>query len=122
MGNFGQWLEILASVKAIAESIRTGLSLAETYAKYRHDPDVVREAERVSQDDSTFSPAEVSAIQARLEGCRTRFIEQGGGADRSRCVCGVLREAKEGNGGSLPRIDDWERYYAQLDCGRFESP
>ena len=63
----------------------------------------------------------VELLLSPLKGCRDRFIQQGGGTDRSRCICSVLREAQEGNGGTLPEIDDWENIYRQLRCHRFEE-
>jgi len=120
MGTSEQWLQILALVKALFKAITAGIDLAESVEKYTHDPETIREAERVSRTNSTYSSAEVEAILARLKGCEARFIEQGGGADRNRCVCSVLRETKKGNGGMLPYIDDWENIYTTLNCGRFE--
>ena len=92
--------------------------LTKTYTKYRNDAATVREANRVSVAFSTFSDAEVESLLRRLEGCRDRFIAQGGGAERARCICSVLREAAEANGGVLPVIDDWQNIYHQLRCER----
>ena len=52
----------------------------------------------------------------KLKGCRDRFIKQGGGKERAACICSVLNEAKIGNGGTLPNIDDWKRIYSTLGC------
>ncbi len=49
----------------------------------------------------------------KIDGCRVRFIAQGIGADRSRCFCTIFKEISGGNGGLLPRIDDWQRMYNQ---------
>jgi len=63
------------------------------------------------------SDSEIQELISKIEGCRDRFIAQGGGADRARCLCSIFNEIKAGNGGSLPVIDDWLRMYGQLGCG-----
>ena len=68
----------------------------------------------MSRAYSTFSEAEVAAMLERLTGCRDRFIDQGGGKERAACTCSVLNQAKDGNGGTLPHVDDWERIYSTL--------
>ena len=121
MGTPEQWLQVLAWTKALFESTKAAIDLGETYEKYFHDPETIRESRRVSLSFSTYTEEEVESLITRLKGCRDRFIQQGGGADRSRCICSVLREAQEGNGGTLPEIDDWENIYRQLRCHRFEE-
>ena len=112
------WMEVLSWVKALFEAATLSADLAKTYAKYQSDPATIREAERVSVTLSTLSDAEVEALLTRLKGCRDRFIAQGGGRERAQCICSVLREAAEGNGGVLPTIDDWQNIYRQLRCKR----
>jgi hypothetical protein len=80
-------------------------------------PNTIRESRRVSVAFSTYSDDEVEALLRRIEGCRQRFIDQGGGVDRARCIWSILEEASEGNGGELPLIDDWRNIYSQLYCG-----
>lgn len=111
------WLEVLSWVKAIFDAVKLGEDVLESYEKHRRERDTIQEAQRVSVQFSTYSEAEVRAILVRLKGCQERFIQQGGGADRSRCLCSVFNEVREGNGGQLPRIDDWENIYRQLQCG-----
>ena len=79
-------------------------------------PDTIAESKRASARYSTYSDREVQEIVKKIEACRDRFITQGSGTDRARCLCSIFEEIKAGNGGSLPRIDDWERMYNQL-CG-----
>jgi hypothetical protein len=112
------WLEILAWVKTLFEATKATIDLRATYEKYVKDKDTIRESERVSHDFSTYSDAEVESMLFRLKGCRDRFVSQGGGAERAKCICSVLQEAMEGNGGTLPRIDDWENIFRRLDCTR----
>lgn len=110
------WLEVLAWTKALFEATTAGLDLYSTYQKYSTDSETIREASRVSIAYSTFSEEEVDAMLNRLKGCRDRFVAQGGGKERSSCICSVLNEAKEGNGGTLPHVDDWQRIYSTLNC------
>jgi hypothetical protein len=112
------WLEVLAGTKALFEATKASVDVFAVYRKYREDRDTVREAQRVSVAFSSYSEAEVRALANRLEGCRSRFIAQGGGAERANCVCSVLQKVIEGNGGILPLIDDWRNIYDQLHCGR----
>jgi hypothetical protein len=112
------WLEALAWVKTLFEATKATIDLRETYEKYRADKETLQEAQRVSVAFSTYSDAEVESLLRRLAGCRERFIAQGGGAERAQCVCSVLREAMDGNGGTLPVIDDWQNIYRQLKCSR----
>jgi len=72
----------------------------------------------VSAVFSTYSEEEVKALADLLKGCRDRFIAQGGGAERARCICSVLNEAMVGNGGKLPQIDDWQKFYRELNCSK----
>ena len=92
------------------------VDLERTHQKYRHDPETIQEARRVSAQFQTFSEPEVKSLLDRIQGCRDRFISQGGGTDRARCICSVLNEARAGNGGNLPLIDDWRKIYDQLAC------
>lgn len=110
------WLEVLSWMKALFEATKASVDLVATYKKYRSDKATVKESERVSIAFSTYSEEEVVALAGRLKGCRDRFIGQGGGSDRARCICSVLNEARKGNGGELPAIDDWQHIYSQLRC------
>jgi hypothetical protein len=111
------WLQVLSLIKALFDAAKSGEDVIASYQKHRQEKDTIQESQRVSVAFSTYSEKEVRSILSRLEGCRDRFIKQGGGTDRARCVCSVLDEVKDGNGGRLPRIDDWENIYRQLGCG-----
>jgi hypothetical protein len=110
------WLEVLSLTKALFDAVKSGADVLESYRKHRQEQDTINESQRVSVAFSTYSEAEVRSILLRLEQCRDRFIAQGGGADRARCLCSVFNEARIGNGGTLPLIDDWENMYRQLGC------
>jgi hypothetical protein len=112
------WLEVLAWVKTLFEATKATIDLRQTYEHYRRDRETISESERVSVQFSSYSDDEVRALGGRVKGCRDRFIAQGSGADRAKCICSVLNEAKIGNGGTLPLIDDWENIYRTLNCAR----
>ena len=117
MASFHVWLEVLAYIKALFEGITLGADVGKAYQRHREEKDTIAEAQRVSQVfASTYSEDEVQAILARLKACRDRFIKEGSGAARQKCLCNVFKDVVEGNGGTLPRIDDWERFYRELNC------
>jgi hypothetical protein len=117
MASVHVWLEVLSYIKALFEGITLGADVREQIEKHRKEPDTIAEAERVSLD-STYSDEEVQAILDRLKACEKRFVEEGDGAARRRCLCNVFKHVIEGNGGKLPRIDDWQRIHRQLNCPR----
>jgi hypothetical protein len=106
----------LSLTKALFDAVKSGADVIASYRKHREEKDTIQESQRVSAAFSTYSDKEVKTILSRLEQCRDRFIKQGGGEDRASCLCSVLNEVKNGNGGRLPRIDDWENIYRQLGC------
>jgi hypothetical protein len=110
------WLEVLAWTKALFDFVTSSANLYDAYERHKGESDTQKEALRVSEVFSSFSDEEVNAMEERLKGCRDRFIEQGGGADRARCICSVLNEVSKGNGGVLPDIDDWKHFFATLKC------
>jgi hypothetical protein len=110
------WLEALAGLKALYDLAQGGVGYAASYQKHRLERDTIAESRRASLAFSTYSDRELEEIIKKIEGCRDRFITQGSGADRSRCLCSIFKEIIDGNGGSLPLIDDWRRMYDQLNC------
>jgi hypothetical protein len=111
------WLEALAGLKALYDLAEGAVDYAASLRRHREEPDTIRESQRASRVFSTYSDAEIEALIRKIEGCRDRFISQGGGVDRARCLCSIFNEIKAGNGGTLPLIDDWARMYKQLNCG-----
>jgi len=65
---------------------------------------------------STYSDDAVEAIKKRLLSCRDRFVREGSGQQRKGCLCSVLQDVKDGNGGTIP-FDDWAQTYETLGCG-----
>jgi hypothetical protein len=118
MASFHIWLEALSYVKALFEAITLGADIREQFQKHRNERDTIAEADRVSRVFSTFSEQEVQAILDRLKACQDRFIREGDGAARKRCFCQVFKDVSDGNGGTLPRIDDWDNIYRQMKCPR----
>jgi hypothetical protein len=112
------WLELLSYVKALFEAVTLGADIREQFRKHRKERDTIAEAKRVSHVFSTFSEQEVQAILDRLKACQDRFIKEGDGSARKRCFCHVFKDVIDGNGGALPRIDDWENIFQQLNCQR----
>jgi hypothetical protein len=108
----------LSWIKAIFDAATLSADIREVYQKHRGEQATQREAQRASETYSTFSEEEVEAISTRLKACRDRFIAEGSGAQRARCMCSVFDDLMEGNGGVLPPIDDWERIYRQLCLGK----
>jgi hypothetical protein len=116
MASFHTWLEVLSYIKALFEAITLGTDIQRQYEKHRSEQDTIAEAQRVSQVFSTYSEPEVQSILERLKACRDRFISEGSGTGRKKCLCSVFKDVIDGNGGTLPHIDDWENIYNQLNC------
>jgi len=111
------WIEALAGFKALYDLVKFGADYTKSLIAHRKEPATIREAQRVSAAYSTYSDREVEEIIKKIEGCRDRFISQGSGKDRARCLCSIFDEIKGGNGGTLPNIDAWRDMYDQLNCG-----
>jgi hypothetical protein len=110
------WLEALAGLKTLYDLGQGGIDYAASLRKHRQESDTIAESQRASAAFSTYSDGEIEELIKKIEGCRDRFITQGSGTDRSRCLCGIFKEMSDGNGGTLPNIDDWQRMYEQLGC------
>lgn len=110
------WLEALAGLKALFDVAEGARDYWERYRAHLDEGDTIRESRRVADAFSTYSDAEVRVLVKKIEGCRDRFVNEGSGKDRASCICGILNEIRDGNGGKLPLIDDWERIYSQLQC------
>lgn len=118
MASFHVWLEVLSYVKALFEAVTLGADVRQQYLKHREEKATIAEAQRASRVISTYSEMELEAILDRLKACMVRFAQEGSGVARRRCLCNVFRDVIDGNGGTLPHVDDWENIYAQLNCPR----
>lgn len=106
---------LAAIVSAMCDVLSTGRETFEFFYQERLAEPV--NLQRANLLASTFSEDELDAIRDRIGGCRRRFIHEGDGAQRKKCLCSVLTDVKDGNGGHIPD-DEWERMYEQLGCGR----
>lgn len=110
------WLEALAGLKALFDLSQGAVDYAASYRRHRQEADTIAEAQRISVEFSTYSDREIQELNRQIEDCRDRFIAQGSGKNRARCLCSIFNEIKAGNGGELPNIDDWQRMFAVLKC------
>lgn len=105
-----------AIISAMADVITLGKETFQDYLNKRKQDSTLRSKENALRTAfSTYSDKEVEAIQKRIENCRQRFIEEGAGTARKNCLCSVLTDVRNGNGG---RINDpeWENIYNTLNC------
>jgi len=116
MASFHVWLEVLSYVKSLFEAITLGVDVEKAYVQHRAEQATITEARRVSRVYSTYSDAEIEAILKRLKRCAERFVAEGSGQGRKDCLCSVFKDVIDGNGGSLPHIDDWDNIFRQLNC------
>lgn len=114
------WLEALAGFKALYDLVSGAPDYYARYRRHREEQETIAESRRASRVFSTFSDDEIRMLIEKIEGCRDRFMSQGSGRDRARCLCSIFNEIKEANGGQLPEVDDWERMYLQLRCGNLQ--
>jgi hypothetical protein len=121
MANPLLWLEALAGMKALFDLVEGAPDYYRSYTRHREERATIEAARRASLSFSTYSDRELEDLIRRIEGCRDRFIEQNAGQDRSRCLCNILNQIKDGNGGELPEVDAWREMYAQLKCSRVKT-
>jgi hypothetical protein len=111
-----EWIALAAVVSAMCDVIRTGRDAFEDFFENRRAaPDAEQRGASMAAAMSTYSDDEVYAIDGRIQNCRDRFIREGSGEQRKTCLCSVLHDVKDGNGGSIS-IDDWSNMYEQLGC------
>jgi hypothetical protein len=88
------WLEVLSLTRALFDAVKSGEDIVESYRKHKQEKDTIQASGRVSATFSTYSDKEVKSSLSNLEKCRDRFIRQGGGENRARCICSVLNEPR----------------------------
>jgi hypothetical protein len=120
MANPLLWLEAMAGLKATYDLLEGIPDYYRSFRRYLADRGLIQEAERLSLEYSTYSDAEVRELIKRIDACRERFIEQVGGEERSRCLCSVLKQIKDGNGGTFPS-PEWQKMWDQLGCAASEK-
>jgi hypothetical protein len=110
------WASLAAIISAMIDVVQIGRETFRAYLKKRqNDPQLPARARALEAALSTYSTEEVAAIIDRIGSCRERFVAEGSGKQRRTCICSVLRDVKEGNGGTIPD-PEWERAYEQLKC------
>jgi hypothetical protein len=109
--------EIAAQIATIFSAIASAAQLRISYkeALKRVDDNIVDIQARVLV--STYSDDELQAIHRRISSCRDRFIAEGDGKARVSCMCQVLKDAIDGNGGSAP-LPEWEEMFKKLCAPR----
>lgn len=108
--------EITALVQSIDQSVEAlerGVSFNEIEAPVSRVSVTHIIAAKISL--GTYSDEEVREIHRRLENCKKQFIHTFDGDDRTRCICYILTQVKNGNGGTIPD-PDWQATYDQLNC------
>jgi len=110
------WLHVVASIGAIIEVVKYGAEYTAAFARKMDEPATNAAAQKVSLVLSTYSDDEVEQLLRRIKRCRDHFIDEGSGIERVKCMCSVLRDIKDGNGGDFP-LDEWEELFRQLKCG-----
>jgi hypothetical protein len=109
-------LKLAAQVASIASAMFNAIRFSESLAHWLHKPtDRAKIDKQAKLLASTYSNAELKALRDRIQGCEDRFIREGNGLARKRCMCSVLQDAKDGNGGNAP-LPDWEEMYGALGC------
>lgn len=106
-------LVLATQIASIVSAIASAMQLSISYRQAEKNLDKRTIAKHAQILISTYDDDELSAIHDRIRTCRDRFINEGGGVQRVRCMCSVLRDAIAGNGG-VPPIPEWERMYDQL--------
>ena len=110
------WANLAAIISAMVDVIQLGRdAFGEFFIQRQEDPQLQRKADALAAALSTYSDEETAAIIERIERCRRRFVEEGAGEARRRCICSVLRDVRDGNGGAIPD-PEWDRAYRQLRC------
>jgi hypothetical protein len=118
--NLSDWADVAAIVSAISDVIKTGReTFTLFYNQRRASPQINIQAKVLQTTFQTYSDEEIEAIRKRIENCRDKFIQEGSGKQRAICLCSVLSDVKDGNGGEIP-IEDWEDLYAQL-CNKSDA-
>jgi hypothetical protein len=110
------WLKLLATMKAAVSAVTDEADFGHELARYLSDSATIQESQRVSRDFTTYTDEQVRIMTSRLQACHDQFVQDGSPDQRVRCICEILNEARIGNGGRLPQIDDWPRFYRVLGC------
>lgn len=104
---------LVRSIDQSVEALRKGVPFEDTDVP---DSDVsVTHILATKISLGTYTDDEVREIRHRLEKCTKQFIEVFEGQDRTRCICFVLNQVKDGHGRTIPD-PNWQSTYDQLNC------
>ena len=116
MLSLDEFAALAAIISAMADVYTVGRETFSQYlARRQRSPDYRAKGQLLQGVFSTYSDAELEAIKKRIESCRDRFIREGSGGQRKICLCSVLTDVKDGNGGVIPD-PDWSDTYKRLGC------
>ena len=111
-----EWAAIAATISAMADVYRIGKETFQVYFDRRiNASDINEKARAVKIAFNTYSDEEMEAIRNRIKNCQNHFITESSGEQRRKCLCSVLSDVKDGNGGSIPD-QEWQESYVQLNC------
>ena len=111
------YANLVATISAMCAVYQTGKDIYKShFSKFIGSPTIKQDAKILRLALMTYSAEEIEEIEDRIKGCRDRFIREGIGKKRARCLCSVLTDVKDGNGGVIPNIDRWKETYDQLKC------
>lgn len=107
---------IAATISAMIDVWRIGKESFQDYFNLREkDPSLASKESTLEKAFSTYSQEELRAIKKRIDECKARFIKEGSGEQRRSCICSVLKDVRDGNGGTIPD-PEWEAAFHQLRC------
>jgi hypothetical protein len=116
MATLAEFAEWAAIISAMADVYTVGrATFTDFLNRRRAAPNYVARGQLLQAALSTYSDDEIEAIKKRIESCRDRFIAEGSGAQRKVCLCSVLSDVRDGNGGTIP-MPDLHDIYNTLGC------
>ena len=107
---------LAAMISAVCDVTAGVRTFADALKRHKQDPQYRDRGRKLRAALSTFSDAEVRAIEKRIKGCQDRFIKEGNGPWRISCLSSVLSDVRAGNNG-LEDFPEWQATYDQLKCG-----
>src|SRR2546425_5637822 len=100
------WASLAAIISAMIDVVQFGGQTFQAFLKKRReDPKLPERARALEAALSTYSEEEIQAIIDRINACVARFMAEGSGKNRQKCLCSVLRDVKDGNGGTIPDLE-----------------
>ncbi len=108
--------QIAATISAMADVYSLGKESFSQYLDRRQkSKEYNARGEILQKALSSYGDDEIDAIDERIRACKDRFIREGSGQNRKKCLCSVLTDVRDGNGGSFP-FPQWRSLYKQLGC------